>query len=109
LEEGFLVSKLEASSQALTYCIKHVHRPCFQSTVHNTVLCACTSDRLQDDGRVLLELSAVPAGAYFNQEAVRFYMPASGGNKKKKNKFGASYSTSDDDEEWMDLPRHSLA
>lgn len=51
----------------------------------------------------------MPAGTYFNQEAVRFYMPASGGNNKKKHKFGASFSTSDDDEEWMDLPRHSLA
>lgn len=66
-------------------------------------------------------LSAQPAGDYYQQEAVRFYLPAdcNGGSdskyKGKKGKqsasgkaFGSSVS-SDTDQEWMDLPRHNLA
>lgn len=64
--------------------------------------------RLQDDGRVLLGLSAMPAGDYYQQEAVRFYLPASTGSSSKGKK-SYSYSSSDADEEWSELPRHSLA
>lgn len=69
--------------------------------------------RLQDDGRVLLGLSAQPAGDYYQQEVVRFYVPAGSkagkGGKGGKGAKGGSYAGSDTDEEWSELPRHSLA
>jgi hypothetical protein len=51
----------------------------------------------------LTGLSAVPAGDYYQQEVVRFYMPA--GSTSKRN----SSSSSDADEQWADLPRHSMS
>jgi hypothetical protein len=47
----------------------------------------------------------MPAGDYYQQEVVRFYMPAGSTSKRKTS----SYSSSDADEEWAALPRHSLA
>jgi hypothetical protein len=70
---------------------------------------------------VLLGLSGQPAGEYYQQEAVRFYLPAdssSGSDSKSKGKKGkqsaanksiSSSASSDTDQEWMDLPRHNLA
>lgn len=69
--------------------------------------------RLQDDGRVLLGLSAQPAGDYYQQEVVHFYVPAGSkagkGGKGGKGSKGGSNAGSDTDEEWSELPRHSLA
>jgi hypothetical protein len=69
---------------------------------------------------VLLGLSAQPAGKYYQQEAVRFYLPSDGNSgsdtsKGRKGKQAASgrasgnSTLSDTDQEWMDLPRHNLA
>lgn len=63
---------------------------------------------------MLLGLSALPAGDYYQQEAVRFYLPAGSESKdkgrgKNKNKYSSFSGSSDTDEEWAELPRHSLA
>jgi hypothetical protein len=65
--------------------------------------------RLQDDGLVLLGLSAKPAGQYYTQEAVRFFIP--GGSKPGKQSKHSSFfgGSSDADGEWQQLPRHKFA
>jgi hypothetical protein len=71
---------------------------------------AAAAYRLQEDGRVLLGLSAQPAGDYYQQEAVRFYLPAESKAKgKSKGKSSSFFTSSDTDEEWSELPRHGLA
>lgn len=62
--------------------------------------------RLQDDGRVLIGLSAIPAGAYYQQDAVRFYLTD---DKRSSSKKRNAFTSSDSDEEWAELPRHSMA
>lgn len=71
---------------------------------------AAAVHRLQDDGRVLIGLSAQPAGDYYQQEAVRFYLPADSKPKgKSTGKSGIFSTSSDTEEEWSELPRHNLA
>lgn len=50
-------------------------------------------DWLKQDGRVLLGLSGTPAGEYFGDQVVRFFLPA--GSQQR--------------DELQPLPRHSLA
>lgn len=55
---------------------------------------------LQQDGRVLLGLTGAPAGQYFGDEVVRFFVP----------KGAASSRARGEEEQGLKvLPRHSLA
>jgi hypothetical protein len=55
---------------------------------------------LKQDGRVLLGLTGAPAGEYFGDAVVRFFVPEG----------GASKANSRDEEQGLTvLPRHSLA
>jgi hypothetical protein len=54
---------------------------------------------LKQDGRVLLGLTGAPAGEYFGDAVVRFFVPDGGASKAGR----------DDEQGLKVLPRHSLA
>lgn len=55
-------------------------------------------------------LSAQPAGEYFEQEAIRFYVPqADDSGSKTSSSSYSSGGSGEDFKEWRDLPRHNLA